>query len=342
MYFDVLPKRRREEFYNYDEQYSRLTTLLRKGHPLTVVLGVRRSGKTSLMSVVFNEIDKPKVWIDGRHLKDPKGEVPALIEMALKAGRVIYGEVEASVGVSIAGLELRLGYRERERPTPLEELVGGRELYLFIDEAQRAGKELGDVLAYLYDRVPGIRMVLSGSEVGVLERVLGFRDAESPLYGRVVAEVVMERLSPEKSLEFLRLGFRELGMRPPRRELEMVVERLDGLIGWLTMYGYRRAILGEKDALERTVEVAVEVVRRELQTFLKGRRNPRLCVEVLSLLTRPMRWKELWNGIRGRGVAESSFSHCLRELRDYGFIEKVGERYALADPILGEAVVGLV
>ncbi len=340
MYFNILPKQKREELYNYDEQYRELKGLLKIGHPLTAVVGVRRSGKTSLMSVVFNEVKGPKLWVDGRYLKDPKAQLPVLIKEALGSGHLIYGEIEASVGVAVAGVKVRMGAK---LPLPsLEKLLKGKELHLFVDEAQRAGKELGDMLAYLYDRVPGIRMVVSGSEVGLLEEVLGWKDPKAPLFGRAVKEIPMPRLRREQAEEFLRLGFKEVGVKVARRELEEALDELDGLIGWLTLYGYRRGVLKERDGLKRTVEIAVAVVREELASFLRKRKNKALCLTILSNLSRCRRWKELYNTISSHmEVAESSFSYCLEELVAYSFVVKEQGEYCLADPLLSKAVVGM-
>ena len=46
-------------------------------------------------------------------------------------------------------------------------------------------KELLALFAHAYDSLPNQRIILTGSEVGLLHDFLGINDYESPLYGRV-------------------------------------------------------------------------------------------------------------------------------------------------------------
>ncbi len=59
---------------------------------------------------------------------------------------------------------------------------------------------------------------------------------KSPLYGRIMDELTLEPFSREKSMEFLRLGFRQYGVDVDENEVREVVDRLDGIVGWLTYY----------------------------------------------------------------------------------------------------------
>ncbi len=69
MYFDLEPKGRREDLYNFDSQFCRFTGLMeepRTQSPLIVVKGTRRAGKTSLINTTLNELGLPHLYVDGR------------------------------------------------------------------------------------------------------------------------------------------------------------------------------------------------------------------------------------------------------------------------------------
>jgi len=70
----------------------------------------------------------------------------------------------------------------------------------------------------------------------LLRDFLGYEEPKSPLYGRAVYEVVVERFSKEESREFLMRGFREEGVSPPPEVVDEVVNFFDGIVGWLVVW----------------------------------------------------------------------------------------------------------
>jgi AAA+ ATPase superfamily predicted ATPase len=62
--FDPRPKASRRDLYDFEEELKTLSRYL--GEPLTVVSGLRRTGKTSLVLTALNESDKPYVFVDLR------------------------------------------------------------------------------------------------------------------------------------------------------------------------------------------------------------------------------------------------------------------------------------
>lgn len=74
-------------------------------------------------------------------------------------------------------------------------------------------------------------------------------------------------------MDFLRAGFKEFGLRIEERFLEEVVERLDGIPGWLTLYGNLVAIqkLEHERALQQAIYEGQKIVREELEHFLEKR-----------------------------------------------------------------------
>ena len=55
------------------------------------------------------------------------------------------------------------------------------------------------VTAHSYDDLENVTFIIAGSEVGLLWDFMGYENPSSPLYGRGVYEVVVERFTPRSS-----------------------------------------------------------------------------------------------------------------------------------------------
>lgn len=356
MYFSLGVKSRREDFYDMEDELFRLESELRSPiSRMVVVKGIRRTGKSSLMRVALSELDLPHILIDlrlgGSFSPDDiysyfSEELRKLLERREGVRRFISRIKE----LEIAGFRIEI---HRKSLLTFGKLVGAlnkwassEETYLVMafDEAQdlRLMKGFSRLLAHIYDYEDRIKLLLAGSEVGLLDRLLGSRDPSSPMFGRAYAEIMLERFSREKSLDFLRKGFEEVGMRPPERELEEAVERLDGIVGWLTHYGYHRMREDHKRALNRTLEEGISLAAQELRNFLYTRGIARKrYLEVLKIIVNPSRWSEIKRGLAtalGIKISDKQVSTYLKELVGYGFVEEREGLYSIADPLLVEAV----
>lgn len=69
----------------------------------------------------------------------------------------------------------------------------------------------------------------------------------------------------------MKKGFEEYHKSHKEDLIDEVVERLDGIPGWLTLYGNNVALrkLPHKKALEETVTEGVKIVKDELEHFLE-------------------------------------------------------------------------
>lgn len=356
MYFSLGVKTRKEDFYDMETELNSLRSELRSPiSRMIVIKGIRRTGKSSLMRVALSEVDMPHVLIDLRlggsispddiysYLSEELGK---LLERRKGIRKFLskIGEVE------IAGLRIEISRRSLSTVgklvSALNEWAESENTYLVMafDEAQdlRLIRGFPELLAHIYDYEGRIKLLLAGSEVGLLDRLLGRRNPSSPLFGRAYAEIQLERFPRERSLDFLVKGFEQVGMSPPERELEEVVERLDGIVGWLTYYGYHRMRTKHEEALSRTIDEGASLAARELENFLSTRGVARKrYLEVLKILTNPSRWSDVKRGLTatlGVKISDKQISTYLRELVEYGFVEKRGGLYEIADPLLVEAV----
>jgi len=356
MYFRPGVKKSKEEFFNFERELEALVRELRREETRMIVIkGVRRTGKSSLLRVGLEEAGLPYLLLDARALGPFSPErVYDLMASALsklvekhRTLRELLGRVK---GVSVAGVKAEFVSRKGPALVEVLERLGewGEErrepVVLALDEAQefRLFPGFDGLLAHLYDYSGGIKLVLAGSEVGVLEEFLGRGRTRAPLFGRPYLEIELGRLPREKAGEFLRTGFEQLGVKMGEEEISEALEIFDGVIGWLTSYGYLASRIGHRRAIARTLREGTELVRSELEAFLAQRPQAReRYLSILRMLASPLSWSEVKRGLAaklGRVPSDKQLSHYLAELVDYGFASKVNGRYALADPLVARAV----
>ncbi len=340
MYFDPEPKSNKKDFFNYGYEYALIKKSLHGKSKIIAVIGVRRVGKTSLLNVVYHETTTLKVWLDGRIVSDPKKEIfSAIYEVARTGKPKIFGKIE-SLNVSAFGIGVGIKIGPESQVELERKIRDSGQICVFIDEAQRMkGNELADVLSYFYDRFPKVVFIISGSEVGLVGDILGEEDSEHSLYGRNIVKIPMERLDKNEGMEFLSKGFVQTGVVVSSGEIANAIETLDGLIGWLTLYGYERGIMKNANALSKTTETGARIAASELTHFFKKTRGKQLYLGILRNAS-GIRWSELKVRVEkelGRQLNPNSFTFALAKLMDYSFIEKKNGKYYLSDPLLLKA-----
>ncbi len=338
MYFTQEPKTRREDFFDMDEALREFQRYVRVSK-LTLVTGLRRYGKTSLILTGLNEMGEDYVFLDCRLLPAGMISVKDFLKLLIAQAR---GKVRAALmrveEVRLAGLGVRV------RPsyeTLLEALKTIEGKVLVLDEAQelrRSRHRFDKLLAYIYDHL-NVRLVVSGSQIGLLHKFLRLEDPEAPLFGRAYAEVRVPRLTRELSLEFLREGFSQHSISPEERLLELAVDSFDGIIGWLSYFGYASVMRGElsEKLVMEVVRMASRLALSEFNHAVQGERYGEV-MRIVSLLGKA-RWGEVKRGVEARlgRIPDKSLAKVLRRLVDMGFLEKVEGAYRIPDPVLARA-----
>ena len=332
VYFDLHVKQHLDEFYNYREELNSLIRAI-KEQKLIVVSGLRRVGKTSLMRVAFNSYDGPKVFLDGRDFRTPHDLLnKGLLEIYAQVDptKRIFDVLEA---VDIGPFSIKLE-KQKISLKEINDRLGDRRAVLFVDEVQES-PGLDRLLARLYDYSDHIVVVISGSEVGLLQELFS---PDKPLFGRLHTMVQLNPLSPEKSREFLRLGFAQEGKEYQEQEINEAVDELDGLVGWLTYYGYLRRKYPHREALDILRRNARLLLLSELERFLDRQRGDRRrYLLILRALKESRTWSEIKEFLEfklGRAVSSSRLSVYLEQLIKHGFVLKNNGLYRLADPLL--------
>lgn len=359
MLFDPRPKERREDLFDREEEIEKLKKSI-SNQPMTLLLGIRRIGKTSVLKVALNELGAPYVYLDLRSLEDcSRASLYRLLSEAIsgilpKWKRL--GEFLKKVrGVSVYGFRAEFDWKERS--LTLSEILGSLNrfagetekgfLAVAFDEAQifrnfsggRGRIDFGRILAYAYDNLTNLRLVLTGSEAGLLFDALRLEDPSSPLYGRYINIIRLERFDREKSIGFLRKGFEELKMNVSEDMLHEICKRVDGIVGWLTYFGcsvYESKKV-EREVLDEVTERALKLVENELEKVFGKSRYYRLVLKAVSI------GMDSWTGIKraveawlGKPLHNAQISRIIGNLIDLGLLEKTGDRYLIPDPLISE------
>ena len=345
--FDLSPKDSRRALFGRDRELGEFVRLMEHGR-WTVVLGPRMVGKTSLVKSALSLLNRPTVYANlwgtrGTHgllhaLVAGLNEHPPLLRRIAGVLRRIQGVSVGGAGVSVTPL-----VRPLRTTSDLVQAIGSAAgaAVIVLDEVQElapASRALLRVLANIFNSYPRITFVFTGSYFGLLRTLLE-PGSESPLYGRPPARLDLSPFDRETSIDFLERGFQEHRLRVGRQEIGNVVDRsLDGIPGWLTLYGNYLAIQRLKPpAAERaTVEEAKRVIGLELGNFL-AQKDAQTYWRALKAIAFEPTWSELRGAIsaeRGTPVNPNSIANILHKLRDAGLIDTITQHYRIRDPLV--------
>ena len=142
MYFDVMPKTSRKDLFGFDAFCNEVEAAL-KINRMVVIRGLRRTGKTSLMNVAFNEIKHEKMFVDARGMEKGRKETYAYFGNAFYEYIIKRSTIEKAKSY-LEGLEIyiKLNFKEKKALSELAKRVNSmmkdqdKYFILFIDEAQ--------------------------------------------------------------------------------------------------------------------------------------------------------------------------------------------------------------
>ena len=201
------------------------------------------------------------------------------------------------------------------------------------------------IIAWAIDNLRNITFILTGSEIGVLRDFLKIEDPKAPLYGRYRREILVNKFSLEQSIDFLEKGFKELGKSYLSKELEETVYSLDGNPGWLTLYGYYRAVreMDHRTALKKVFEEGYKIVGDELEKIIAFSRKRYMAI-LKALSINISRWIDIKNYVinLSGNIDDKTFSRLLKKLVKYGYVVKRDGRYFIDDPILKKYILETV
>lgn len=118
------------------------------------------------------------------------------------------------------------------------------------------------------------------------------------------------------------------------------VQKLDGITGWLTVFGatcFKRGV--PAGVIRSVMDEGSKLARREFENFLKGREVARKRYE--GIIRHLAKGPSTWSGIKsylevkeGRKLNDRKVNELIDALVKGGFVESTDERYTISDPIL--------
>jgi len=357
MLFDISPKGKVGELFGREEELTELKQLVEK-YPIVSLIGVRRVGKTSILKTFLGITDLPYILID---LRECAGTSHSISHMKLlKAFENSFNILKdswdkiASIlknikGISLMGTEIR--FDPKTGNADLGEILDalekgcdkkGEYMIIAFDEAQylrffgsRGGAEIRRLLAHTYDYHKRIKFILTGSEIGLLHDFLRQDDPESELFGRYISEMTIIPFTKEKSIEFLKRGFEEYEFKIDEEDILRAVQELDGIVGWLVVFGNSVIQKGISDSIFTEVfDMASNMIKEELSELKV--KSPRYITLLRAVATGLNRWstlKRYLEAIEGP-ITDARFQVLLNNLIRYSWIEQREDRYYLIDPVI--------
>lgn len=367
-YFSDGKKVCKEDLYNFEDEYDSLVKAIESDKTrLIVVTGIRRIGKSSLVNVVLKEIKWPFIWIDTREMGyfDDDNAFRCFEDafasflnenrsFAYKMKKVL----ENIKGFEIKGLFLieliDLKIKERKPQTisnflkMLDKQISyeQRKIIFAIDEAQNLQNIvwLANVLAFANDNLKNIKIILTGSEIDLINKFIGKDNPSSPLFGRNIFEINLSPLSNEKSKEFLRKGFHQEEKTIDENHLLEVISRIGGITGWLNAYGclVSSGNKTHKDALEEIQTNSTNLAKDELIKFLKGCKNElKYFIAILNIINSG---DPQYEKIKGElknvdvNINDEKLHDYLARLQQFTFIKKKGRNYLYTNISIKRAI----
>jgi hypothetical protein len=358
LYFDPRPKAKKEDLFGREKELKQFEEVISYAS-IIVVTGLRRTGKTSFVDVALSTTSHPHVFLDMRDLQ----VVPSQAEM-IRRVETAFGKMEKKwlssllealkhvKGVELAGTTITLQWGKGG--VDLAELFdkidtwakNHNEHFLFaVDEVQlvRGDKALPRLFARIADSNRNVTVILTGSEIGLLYDFLGFDNPESPLYGRHYTEIRMRNFDSEEAKTFLEEGFKQINVSCSEETLEYTVQKLDGVVGWLTLFGARSRDKGKciKQTVDDVLDEGGKLAKAEALKIVKFSSRYGVILNFLAKTTKAG-WAETKTALEmreKRSLPSSSFTELLNRLIKVSLVEKVDSEYRIADPILVRGIL---
>ena len=353
MYFDPRPKTKKEDLYDRVKQLETFNKALTHS-PLIVVTGLRRTGKTSFLNVAMAESNQPYTLLDMRGLPYNPSYADIVRRLETAFNRIdrqwftgLSDALKHLKGVSIMGNEVTFGWGKTGIDLP--ELFGkindwaareNKQFIIAFDEIQvvRGDKWIPQFFAHVADTYRNITLVLTGSECGLLFDFLGFENPKAPLYGRDYVQIHMESFLEPEVKDFLTIGFQQANIEVSAEVLNYAIQNLDGIAGWLTLFG-SRCLTRQSSSKALVDEVVLEAGRLAREEALKLTLMSRRYGIALNFLGEigAASWGQIKSTLEakeGHSLTSSAASKLLNALVKSGFAVKTDDKYALSDPLM--------
>jgi AAA+ ATPase superfamily predicted ATPase len=334
--FDTPPKHDPKLLFSREKELADLVKYIQEKR-WTILIGPRRVGKTSLAKCAIKQSGHQPIILDAR---DNTNFTDNLLQTLTHDSNL---QVTGNITVpNMPYLSIGASYSKQALKKSLDNILKGRKkTILLLDEAQWFSdrRTLTMMLAHLYDyHYDTVTPIITGSAVGVLKSILE-PDHKSPLFGRPIMQIDVKKWHPSVSMSFLKKGLEQNKLSLSTELLVKTVELLDGLPGWLTMFGYYYTAKPSSysDAVNKTLVEALKIVSNETDSIGKLARGWPTHLKLLTELSSGSKSFTELLFTSGQST-NSALSKHLDMLQRLNYIEKRSEdgRYEITDPIMAE------
>lgn len=349
MLFDLHPKETAESLYGRDTDLSNLINHL-INRRWVALLGTRMIGKTSLVKAARHDLQNrgiTSLYINLRGINSIAGFLKTLTHTISESSGLyekIKNVLSRTSGLNIGPMGITLS--SNKQPVNvirnLLSIIGEHtnELVIILDEVQELRTVSGhliNVLANIFNTYPNITFCFTGSYFGLVKSLLEPK-SHSPLYGRSPAKINIYSFSKTISKNFLIAGFQERNVEIKNDDINEVIERFDGVPGWLTFYGNNRTVSGlsHKNALTVTEKESFKIQKSVLKHYFVGKYR-RAHLAALRAIAAQATWSEVRGAIEahtGRKLNDASLKNIIDTLKAAFLIEKNNSIYRVIDPTL--------
>lgn len=332
----------------HKEAVRELNKLIEKGRFVSL-LGPRRVGKTSVLRTFLNTYNYPYLYYDLSPYIGKTGVSYTSLTPALIKFDDIKFDAELQINLAIIKLTIKnIQSRQYENAllNVLREINSKFKKFLIIfDEAQvlvfiRGINMLG-FLQTIHNTMDHISVIMTGSMPGLLEKILS-PSSKRPMYARYVEKIELKRWSKEDAINYLKIGLEEAGIKYSDYELEEAINELSTIPGFLSSYGLKRLRTTHKEALKDALEDAISLWTSDLEAFINIYKSPTY-INILSILAQTslgFTWSEIMREInRIEEVKNPKLYRILKNLVSAGMIEKINDKYMIAEKPLKEAII---
>ncbi|ARM76950.1 AAA family ATPase [Acidianus manzaensis] len=365
MLFSTRPKEDRKDLYDREKEIEMIKDSIFRGE-WTAVLGIRRIGKSSVVNVSVKESGSIPIYVNLTRLNTTKKkqyDKASFLSLLLESTNLtirnytFLGKISRIIS-NIVGLEevdfssLKVKGKLKKIDTKdlsylfleLDRLAkdNRKKVTIVLDEAQELSKIAGinfpSLFHDIYEECNNTVVIFTGSMIRILESTLKDIEYQEPFFGRYIRKITLERFTKDQSEDFLTKGFEEEGISVDKQIIDEAVQKLDGIPGWLTIFGseYSFAVKhGQKPRIDDIVSKAEEEAKSEAKNFLENSQSPLRYSAIILALDRLggtgelKEIKKVSSTILDEEIPEPRVYELLNRLVDYTLVEKIDDKYSL-------------
>jgi len=337
-----------DSVFNFEEEKRKIAHLAINGEWF-IVSGLRRTGKTTLVRSVCQQLDVIPVYINiwGIGEEDKEAYVLEKIvhEIRNKLKKYKLKSLLTRISkLSFLGASIEIRAQNQIRlEQALKDLVQRKRVIIILDEVQeiKEQEKFFKFLAALHDETaPNLSTIFLGSMIS-LKKLLEENYAK-PLHGRLSEEIVLSPLKDYESRKMLRRGFEQCNAPVDEDFIREASYRLGGFSGWISHFGriavleyYLNRRMNIEEIYEKLIIEAEKILYDEIARAISERRKLRNYLKILKYLGEH---GEITVSEAARRINKKPNTALiyLNHLIQVGILTKIRKRYTVADPLIRE------